>query len=782
MIALASYWLAGALLLEVAARAFRRLAPRERLALLALPLLVVGPALLRNRTLAPIDQYGYFTLAGGAGEVSGDARPKYLEFDVFAKFLPWRAAAQRALSEGSLPIWNPGMNCGDPLLGASEPALAHPFVLASLVLPLTAGFDFVAAMTLLLAAASGYLLFRSITRRRMPALLGALAWMASDFLVLWLPYPVALSVASFPLTALCLARLARRRRRGDLARAAAAIALQLLGGHPESALYCFAGATIFALAILRGPGLRRAAPFVVRLASAALLGAALAAVALLPTLDTVRQSAEHEFRRAVYADQERSVGWAGAARRWAPNVVPYLYGRKGGEERADRPEFQPPASSYVGSAALIAAAIGLFSRRRRLALRLTALGLILAGTLVAAKAPGLADLLAKLPLFDVSIPEYNLVWGPFGLALLAALGADALRRRDRFQVAVSLLSVAALGVAAGTAWPGMRAAGLSGGFVRHATLLFLVPAALAGLVLTARVSARRGAIALLGLLAAQRLLEAAPTLAALAPERLDAYASELGAFPAAAEPFRVAATGERMIPNSATLAALEDPRGYTALTLRAYAETFPLWSPGGYPLANRIEDVSTPFLAMLNVKYVAVGPDDPVPAGWTLRSDLAPARILESSRALPRAYVPERVTLCSDRGELLQRLARERDFGGMAYLESGLEGAAECVERANAVGQVATRRRPRGLDLSARMETDGWIFVSQAAWRGWTARSAGRRLGLVRANGAFLAIRAPAGETAIALRFAPASMPLGAGITLLALAVSWLVATPRWPS
>lgn len=777
MTALVPYAAVAFLLLAGASRWVLRLRPVERLLLALAPFLIVGPALIGGRVLAPIDQYAHFRPSGEAPE-EPDARPKYQQFDVFTKFIPWRIAAKEALVEGAPPTWNPHMQSGDPLLGASEPALLHPLVLVSLMLPWAAGWTFVEAGTLLLAILSGHLLLRALGAGRTLAYLAGTGWMLSAYGVFWLQYPVSLTTAHLPLTVLALLRLARGGSRPAFGLAAATVTLHLLGGHPESALYSLTAACLLGLCGLRRPSARRLPAYLLRAAGAVLVGVLLASAAILPTLDTVFQSEEHAFRSAVYAREKRSVPWGTAARRWAPNVVPAYYGTPGIEERADKPEFLPPASSYCGSVCLILA-LGALGGRRLRPIRLGAAALAVAGTLAASKAPGLVDALAWLPLFDVSIPEYLTAWGTLGVVVLAGLSGDLFARRRR---AIALASVGLLGLllASAFAYPRMRTNGLSARFTMETTAALAVPGALLLVWLALPVRRRAKAAGAVLLLVSQRWLEVRPSLALYEPERFDDYRAELATLLPDQAVARILGTGERLIPNVATLGGLDDPRGYTALTLAEYADTYPLWAQGSYPIRNRVESLDAPFLSFLNVRFAVVGEEDAVPSGWRTTRKLGSSKLLENGRALSRAFVPGSVETCGSRAALLERLAEEQDLGRVAFLEAeDANAGGTCTPEANATGEVEISRATNGLDLEATLDRSGWIVVSQAAWRGWTARTGSDRLPLARANGAFLAIRAPAGTSRIRLRFLPTSVVAGACISAATLLVLGLAKLRR---
>src|SRR5712691_3396351 len=147
----------------VSARRLQYLSAPIGIALLLLPLLFTGRALVTGRVYGPIDlMYDaepLSSLARGAG-VTSVANPA--PSDVAAQFIPWNAAVRSAFEHREWPLWNPFELCGDILAGAAQSAPYHPVTLLSLLLPAADAITFIAAMTYFLAALSAFLFLRTI--------------------------------------------------------------------------------------------------------------------------------------------------------------------------------------------------------------------------------------------------------------------------------------------------------------------------------------------------------------------------------------------------------------------------------------------------------------------------------------------------------------------------------------------------------------------------------------------------------------------------------------------
>ena len=100
-------------------------------------------------------------------------------------------------------------------------------------------------------------------------------------------------------------------------------------------------------------------------------------------------------------------------------------------------------------------------------------------------------------------------------------------------------------------------------------------------------------------------------------------------------------------------------------------------------------------------------------------------------------------------------------------------------ERNNASGTVSIRRKGLEYELDATLNGDGWIVVSESAWKGWRAYIDGRRVETHFANHAFLGISVPGGRHRVRLVYLPESFTRGRAISMLTLAILLAVKIAR---
>ena len=219
--------------------------------------------------------------------------------DIFTYFYPYWAEATRAVHAGRLPLWNPYLFMGVPFLANSQVGFFYPFNrLLWLLFPAHRSIHLTIVGHLGLAASLGYLWARTSLRQGRVG-----AWTVGAILALggYLGSQVEhvnqlQGMAWFPLTLLLYDRAvcAGRRRGGAIPPSlalAVVVALILLAGHTQTAFISLVGLAIYGmlptpLPHLRGGLCRRVGVWML----AAVLGATLAAVQLVPTWELSRLS------------------------------------------------------------------------------------------------------------------------------------------------------------------------------------------------------------------------------------------------------------------------------------------------------------------------------------------------------------------------------------------------------------------------------------------------------------------------------------------------------------
>ncbi len=134
----------------------------------------------------------------------------------------------------TVPLWNPFISAGRPLLADGQSAVFSPFSVPSYVLPFWKSLAVVAILKLFLAAFGAYVLGRMLGMRLGGALLCGLVFAFGTFFIVWLAWPLTSVYALIPWALASTELVVRRPGPLPVAALAAVIGLQFLGGHPES--------------------------------------------------------------------------------------------------------------------------------------------------------------------------------------------------------------------------------------------------------------------------------------------------------------------------------------------------------------------------------------------------------------------------------------------------------------------------------------------------------------------------------------------------------------------
>jgi hypothetical protein len=342
--------------------------------------------------------------------------------DLFAYFYPYRDFAGEALRAGRLPLWNPYLFMGAPLLANSQVAVLYPlhWPLIWLSVPKQVSWSIVVHIWL---AGTGTYFFARWAMRLRPrgALIAAVVFALGGFLGAQVEHLNQLNASAWlPWLLLCLegAWSPGRWRWVALLCGGAIVGLALLAGHTQAAYIVLFGAAAYALirglAHFRKRNWRAGMKGVTALAAMTLMGLLLAAGQLLPTLELTRLSMRSgglPYNEAASFSLKPSLIF----RAFLPPLI-----------------WEPPFSEYVayiGVIGLALAGIGTWAVVRRKREGGEVLGLALTGVLLALGAynPVYYLLFKLIPGFDLfRAPARWLLLYSFGAAILAGIGLEVL--------------------------------------------------------------------------------------------------------------------------------------------------------------------------------------------------------------------------------------------------------------------------------------------------------------------------------------------------------------------
>ncbi len=370
--------------------------------LIALPVLIFGaPALL-----------GHAVLPG----------------DDLTQNFPLRVLAGQEIRSGELPLYNPYIWSGAPLLAGWNAGAAYPLTFLFAVLPATAAWTVNMIMTWAVAGLGMFCFLRALRLTSLPSLLGALSFAFAGAMSAQVShFGLVAGMSWVPVALLSVLRLSETRTMASRLRwtgvLAGATGLVILAGEPRAV--DDACVIVFIYAVWRVARLgRRWAPAAVSVAAGAALGACLGAVQLLPGLAAVATSQRAASSMALFNSGSLPAKWL------LLMLVPDLLGGSGS---FSQPSFLASynlteVTDYVGILPLIAAAVllGRVRLRRRPPEWLVWHVIALVGVLLAlgGRTP-LGHVLIHLPLFgDQRLQSRNVLVTDLALAVLLAYWAN----------------------------------------------------------------------------------------------------------------------------------------------------------------------------------------------------------------------------------------------------------------------------------------------------------------------------------------------------------------------
>lgn len=807
--------------------------------LLALLVIVVAALgvlwrpIVLGEVFLPLDLVAHFPPWRFSYERTAFANP--LISDLVNEYYPRRLLASEMIRQGQLPLWNPYILGGMPLLADGYSATLYPASLLFVLLPVAQAFGWYAFLHLLLAGVGTFWLARTLGLFTLPALAAALTYMGCGFTMNWLVFPdFSPVIALLPVMLCCVEQYEQRRTNGMRARRwllGAAVALaccalcQLqLTIYAAVALACFWLLRRLASAPRELPGM------LVAFGGVAGLALLLSAAQVLPTLELVLNSQ----RTGVVADIGTWLTLPTLLKFFTPFVVD-------GVPRT-APDWGPAQAvflyPYVGLLPLLLAVIGAW--RAFNPGRAAVLGLALVTlALLALPASAMRDipLLNQLPAVD----RWTLVLS-LTLALLAGMGLQAIceatepvqaKLLHRTRVAVLLAGMAMLalvfvqlrpllpGSQVGAVWTLLRERTPQLSIVVGMSALSLVALALLLKRLANHGQARPMwsgvlAIAALLLIAFDGGWHGLPLQSSANPRTLFQPTPDLVAAIAPIDPL-AQLDGDHVYPpnrmshilgqqpglfrvlggdypslavNAHSVFHIQDARGWASLFSRQYLHFIQAWSgentQSNKPLTFEVYVTQAyrhpQLLDMLNIEYLVFNPQSSNEANYQNlelieRND--EGAIYRNPRALPRAFLVHQAEQLGDDQAVLERLTAP-DFApaNVALLTVPLP---ELAPPATAEPTpIITRYTPLEVVIEAAPVAPALLVLSDTYYPGWEATIDGQQTPILVTNTVLRGVAVPAGRHEIVFRYRPLAFYGGVTISITTLLSIIGVAVWRW--
>ncbi len=394
--------------------------------LFILPLVYFFPAVLGKVTLAPGD--GWTQIFG------------------------IRILIGQMIVRGELPLWNPFIFAGMPLLASIQPGALYPPTWFFAVLSPQTAMNLLVLTTYHLALVGTYLYLRRIEAGRIGALIAAVTFAFGGYMIAHLGHTNRVNAAAWlPWILLAIEQLHRRASWRWVTMGSAFIALQLFAGDPQMTLYTVmvAGAYGLFTLLFRAPQAGRL-KFMAASAAMSVCGALLSMIQLLPEREMLR------YGERAGIDYEYFSQFSFPPTQLFGLFFPYFFG--GAALEPYRVEYWgrwnlTETCGYVGMAAWLLAMAAIFASRwnrkddnDRLVWFWAICAVVALLLSFGVFLPfGIHKFLYRVPVYNLfRASGRHLMEFTLAIGVLAGLGATALSRIERLQAKRSLAKSIAL--------------------------------------------------------------------------------------------------------------------------------------------------------------------------------------------------------------------------------------------------------------------------------------------------------------------------------------------------
>lgn len=706
-------------------------------------------------------------------------------YDLINYFYPLGQEVADRLARGELPLWNPYICGGLPLLAGPQLGVFYPGTWLSLLLPMHLALPVRMFAECVLGGWFAALLFRTWGLGPFAATCGAIVFVFAGLLGQTFWPPEVSVIIWLPWLLTCVEKLAERWQWRWWFGFVIGTSLQLLAGFPQFVVYTFYLLGPYAVVRLVEAGVRSRRPGPAALRALGLLigvclAAGIASVQILPSIELVQQS--HRVgplspREVHYAHRVTPRSAVALQRTLdpSPKLMTFDLGR---------------GSGYLGIPTLIMLAVGAVAGYRRpvvwLLLVIGAVAFVLSDG-YRGWGGGLYRLYAALPTGDLfRTPERFRLLTLFGTIAVASVGFDrfgpGLQERRRPAAALAVLAVA-LSTAGAIALVGPPAAAWRAAIT--ATLLLLVAAwgtrprvrlacqaAMLFLLLAdlAYATGRYGSLRSFPRAWVERFSFAGHTV--MDDESFAKLNRELGLDRVAFHGLQPA-IGAAPIDGVYRVDCRETfiPKGWPRLR----------WSDGGEPLGSfydvasvkvafHVELGGPPDLVLKTLaRSEAVFRDHAVPLP-TSPPGITVERVTNAD-ALGRAYLADRFAVMSPEEALDHLDAGDVDFHRVVLLDRDPEVPSLDRGQDPFVPATITSYAPERVEIAVEAPAPGVLVLTDTYYPGWHARVNGANRQILRANGLFRAVAVPAGRHEVVFEYRPESLRLGAAVSMLSLVI-----------
>jgi len=705
------------------------------------------------------------------------------------QFVPWREFAFDVLRDGYLPLWNPWLGMGAPLIANYQSALFYPPNLILFVTGPAWGHGLLVLLHVIWTGIGMMRLIRRLGLGKLPQAIAGLAFSLSGYViaragflsinaaVAWLPWII---LAAENLIIQFDGELKFHKLVKPAIFLSVMLSMQWLAGHAQTSWYCLLLTLVW---VIWRSFERGRLPLVIRttvgLGGAVVIAFLLSAIQLLPTAEYLLHS-----HRAAEVAHELAFTYSFWPWRLLGLLMPNLFGNPATGDYWGYANFWEDAI-YIGLLPIILIIFAIWRgiKQNRYSSIIALQIILIFGSLILA----LGKNTPIFPFLFNNVPTFNLFQAPtrwtvileFALVIMAAIGAELWQQKE-----VLRLFWVRLGTAAGAAMVifalivGWILPGIGTGFSPEVALLGM--GVMVSGVLAWRRRIQPGAFwpLLIAIFVAIDLIIAGNGLNPSTPKELFDGKSQLAELVTSNDRVYMSSEIEQEVkfewthrfdtftpevewdlvrdaglPNTPLLDRISSANNFDPILPERYV----LWMES---IENLPERQLERVLRMMGVGWkAAIDPSDENQIRYT--------KIQNPSRF---TVVGEAIWVEGAEHALGMTLDEEFYFQSAVVLE-GSPRINTVTNPENSEIELLQDSDPNRLQIEMIASEDCWLVIAETSYPGWHAMIDGGEVQLYRANYLFKALRIPAGEHSIDLYYRPLTFFVGGVMSVL----SWII-------
>ncbi len=352
--------------------------------------------------------------------------------DVPSLIYPLKVYAMNILTQGSIPLWNPLMFGGYPLMANFQSSVFYPLNFVYLFFDSLTAWSIQVILQPILASCFMYFLLRHLKLSKIASCFGGIAFAFSGFNLIWLEYNIHAHVSAFiPLILLFLDKLILEKKVKYGVFYSLVLSLQIIAGYPQTSLYTLLIVALWVFFRFGKKLLKKENVItILKIAFFTIVGLGISAIQLIPGFEMI------SFSQRVSEGLDPSLKYL-PIRQLIGLYAPDYFGNPTTLNYFGPPDYTNN-TGFMGIVAITLASLALINFKNGL---VKLLFLIYIGSLILVVNNPIADFFHSHLLPGVSAAKATrmLIVANFALSFLAAVGIDTLRQEYNFKKIVRSL-------------------------------------------------------------------------------------------------------------------------------------------------------------------------------------------------------------------------------------------------------------------------------------------------------------------------------------------------------